>query len=121
MVVIVSARLATVAETDRKFEPVLAGKGSPGPDRLNVLCDQVLHFHLCCFVMDPQKVPADFEGFREVYLVLVFCPAPTDVHSGYDGRAEVVQDGTRPYFLNDVLVFFGMECFEAQWIFKVPE
>ena len=92
---------------------MLAGKGSSGPDWFNVLSNQALHIHFCFAVMDPQEVPAGFESFREVHLIFIFCIAGVDVHSGYDGGAEVVQDGTRPYFLYDVLIFFRMECFEA--------
>ncbi len=32
-----------------------------------------------------------------------------------------MQDGSHPYFLYDVIIFFGMKGFEAQGIFEVPE
>ena len=121
-VVIVSAcLLVSIAETDRKFEPMLACKSSSGPDRFNVLCYQVLHLHLYCLVMDPQKVSANSEAFCKIHLIFVFCIAGTDVHPGNDGGTEVVKDSTCPYFLYDVLVFFGVECFKAQWVLEVPE
>lgn len=105
--------LVPIAETDWKFEPMLPGKGSSGPDWFNVLGDQALHIHFRFAVMDSKEIPADFEGFCKVRLVFIFCPAAVDVHFGYDGTAEVVQDGMRPYFLYNVLVFFRMKCFKA--------
>ena len=105
--------LVPVAETDWKFEPMLAGKGSSGPGWFNVLGNQALHIHFCFAVMNPQEVPAGFESFRKVYLIFIFCIAAVDVHSRYDGGTVVVQNGPCPYFLYDVLIFFRMECFET--------
>ena len=114
LVVIVSGcLLVSIAETDWKFKPMLACKRSSGPDRFYILCYQVLHRHLYCLITDSQKVSASFEGFREVRLVFMFCFAVINIHIGNDGRAEVVEDGTCPYFLYDVLVFFRVECFHA--------
>ena len=105
--------LVPIAETDWKFEPMLAGKGSSGPDWFSVLFDQALHIHFCPAITEPQEVPAGFESFRKVYLILVLFPTAVNVHPRYDGGAEVVQDGTRPYFLYDVLIFFRVERFKA--------
>ena len=105
--------LVTIAETNWKFEPMPAGKSPSGPDRFYILCDQVLHRHRYCSVMDSQELSARFEGFRKIHLVFILCFAVTDIHLGNNGRAEVVKNSTCPYFLYDVLVFFGVECFKA--------
>ena len=92
---------------------MLAGIGSSGSDWFNVLFDQTLHIHFCHAIMDPQEVSAGFESFRKVCLIFVFFLTAVNFHPGYDGGTEVVQDGTRPYFLYDVLVFFRVECFKT--------
>jgi hypothetical protein len=40
-----SPALVPVTETDWEFKPVLAGKGSSGPDWLDVLNNQAFHIH----------------------------------------------------------------------------
>lgn len=105
--------LIPVTETDGKFESMPAGKGPSGPDRFDIPGYQTLHIHFRPAVMDPQEIPAGFESFRKVHLVFIFSSFAVNVHPGYDGRTEVVQDGTRPYFLDDVLIFFGVERFQA--------
>ena len=50
--------LISVAETHRKFKPVLAGKGSSGPDWFNIFDNQALYRNLCYSSMNPQKIPA---------------------------------------------------------------
>ena len=52
--------LISVAETHRKFEPMLAGKGSSGSDWLNVLGNQTFYIYLCCPIMNSKKIPACF-------------------------------------------------------------
>ena len=98
--------LIPVTETDGKLEPMLAGKGSSGPDGFDILGDQALHIHFRPAVMDPQEIPAGFESFRKVHLVFTLPFPAVNRYFGYDGGAEVVRDGTRPYFLDDVLIFF---------------
>ena len=98
--------LIPVTETDWKLEPMLAGKGSSGPDGFDILGDQALHIHFRPAVMDPQEIPAGFESFRKVHLVFMLPFPAVNRYFGYDGGAEVVRDGTRPYFLDDVLIFF---------------
>jgi len=51
----------------------------------------------------------------------VLCIAFTNVNPGNNGGTEVMQDGPHPYFLYDVIIFFGMKGFEAQGIFEIPE
>ncbi len=85
---------------------MLAGKGPSGPDRFDIPGYQALHIHFCPAVMDPQEIPADLESFRKVHLVSIFSSPAVNGYPGYDGGTEVVQDGTRPYFLDDVLIFF---------------
>lgn len=63
--------------------------------------------------MNPQEIPVGLKCFRKIHLVLIFCIAPADFHSRYDGSAEVMQNGACPYLLYDVLIFFRVECFEA--------
>ena len=45
--------LISVAETHRKFEPMLAGKGSSRSDRLNILSDQTFYIYLCYPIVNP--------------------------------------------------------------------
>lgn len=105
--------LIPVTETDWKLEPMLAGKGPSGPDRFDILGYQALHIHFRPAVMDPQEIPAGFESFRKVRLVFIFSSPTVNRHPGYNGGTEVVQDGTRPYFLDNILIFFGVECLQA--------
>ena len=63
---------------------MLAGKGSSGSDRLNVLSDQAFHLHCGNSVMDPEEIPAYFERFRKVWLVLIFGVAMFHFDAEYD-------------------------------------
>jgi len=92
---------------------MLAGKGPSRSDRFEILGYQTLHIHFRPAIMDPQEIPAGFESFRKVHLVFIFSNSAVNGHTRYDGGTEVVQDGTRPYFLDDVLIFFGVERFQA--------
>ncbi len=82
--------LITVAEADWKFKPVLAGKGSSGPDRFDILSDQAFHFHVCCMIAYSRKVSAYLKRFCEIYLIFVFCITLTNIHHGNDGGTEVM-------------------------------
>ena len=63
--------LSAVAEADRKFKPMLAGEGSSGPDRLNILGDQALHLHFCYAIVLAKKIAAYFARLREICLIFV--------------------------------------------------
>ena len=45
---------------------MLAGKGSSGSDRLNVLGDQILHLHFGNSIMDPKEILKIEFGVREI-------------------------------------------------------
>ena len=92
---------------------MLAGKGSSGPDRFDILNYQAFYIHFRPAVMYPQEVPAGFESFRKIHLVFIFLSLAVNRYFGYDGGAEIVQDGTRPYLLYYVFIFFGVECFQT--------
>ena len=104
----------TVAETEWKFEPCLACEGSPGPDRLCILSDQALHIQSPAPIMYPQKVPACFDRFRKVDLIYMFSGFFRNLYFHGYFRAKVIKDCPCPYFLYDVIIFFRMECLEAQ-------
>ena len=100
---------------------MLAGKGSSGPDRFYVFCDQALHFNDRTAIMDAQEITAGLKSLGEVGLILVFGILLLNLDAGYDLGTEVVKDGPRPYFLNDVLILFGMKRLEAERVLKVAE
>ena len=100
---------------------MLSCKGPSGPDGFGILGYQTFHIHFCPAVMDPQEISTGFKSLRKVYLVFIFSSAAVNRYSRYDGGAKVVQDGTRPYLLYDILIFFGVERFQAQRIFQVTE
>ena len=80
---------------------MLAGKGSSRSDRLNVLGDQTFHLHCGQFITDSKEIPAYLERFCKVYLVLIFGFALFNLDTCYNRGTEIMQYGTRPYFLND--------------------
>jgi hypothetical protein len=92
---------------------MLAGKGSSGSDRLNVLGDQILHLHFSNAIMDSQEIPAYLKSFRKVCLVLIFGIMLFYFDICYYLGTEVMQYCTSPYFLDNVLIFFGVKCLET--------
>lgn len=67
----------------------------------------------CFAAMKPQEVSADLERFCKIHLVFIFCAAFVNGRPRNDGGAEIMQDGTRPYFLYGVFLFLSVERFRA--------
>lgn len=44
-----------------------------------------------------------------------------NLHTGDDYRTLVMKDGASPYFVDDVLVYLGVESLKAQRILEIPE
>ena len=73
-------------------------------------------------VYDPEKnrtmlLPGDSQGL--VYILDDDDNWDLYCHSYF--RAKIIQDCPCPYFLYNVFIFFGMKCFETQWVFQVTE
>ena len=109
----VSLRLIPVAEADREFKSMLAGKGSSGSDWLNVLSDQAFHLHCGSSIMDSKKIPAYLERFCKVCVVPILGVALFYFDIGYDLGTESMQYGKSTYLLNNVLISLGMKCLGA--------